>query len=236
MCRLFLGMCIVLLGLFAGALWEVSGSHSPLFSAPMKAVASSSVVGAPSVSVAFINRVLLAYHSPAAGLGQALYEDGVAAQIDPVYTLAFFMHESSFGRLGWGHANHSLGNIRCSAGYACQGGYRFYRSWQEGCVDWYRLIRGRYVDQLGLSTVEQIVPVYAPAADHNDVEAYIQAIEKAVATWRSGRLLVLEGKWQAVRGEGVMVWGSIAGFTQTIGKNWPGSVRNERAGGVSTAE
>jgi len=188
--RLFLMMCVVLLILFLGALWLVEGSHSPLLSAPAKAVATSSVVGAPSVSVAFINQVLVAYQSPAAGLGQALYDDGVAAQIDPVYALAFFMHESSFGRLGWGHANHSLGNIRCSVGYTCQGGYRFYRSWQEGCVDWYRLIRGRYVDQLRLSTVEQIVPVYAPAADHNDVEAYIQAVERAVATWRSGRVKV----------------------------------------------
>ncbi len=63
-------------------------------------------------------------------------------------------------------------------------------TWQAGFVDWYRLIRGMYVDQLGLQTVAQIVPVYAPSADHNDVQAYIQAVEQAVTDWRSGQVRV----------------------------------------------
>jgi len=50
----------------------------------MQANASSSVLGPPTVSAAFINQVLSVYHSPAEGLGQVLYDDGVTYGIDPV--------------------------------------------------------------------------------------------------------------------------------------------------------
>ena len=51
------------------------------------------VLGAPTVSAAFINRVLSAYGSPAVGTGQQLYDLGVESGIDPVYALAFFLQE-----------------------------------------------------------------------------------------------------------------------------------------------
>ena len=145
-----------------------------------------SVPGSPTISADFINRVLDHYHSPAAGKGQALYNDGVQYNIDPVYALAFFMHESSFGTTGVATVTHSLGNIRSSEGYQDYDGYREYRTWEEGFEDWYRLIANQYVKQWGLTTVDQIIPVYAPSSDNNDVAAYIQAVKNAVDTWRSG--------------------------------------------------
>ncbi len=148
------------------------------------------VVGKPSVSAEFINRVLALYDSPAAGKGQALYDDGVKYGIDPVYALAFFMHESRFGTTGVATVTHSLGNIRATTGYAQYDGYRMYRTWEEGFADWYRLIAKLYVAQWGLSTVDQIVPVYAPGSDNNDVAAYIAAVKKAVDAWRSGSVEV----------------------------------------------
>jgi hypothetical protein len=158
----------------------------------------SSVVGPPTVTAAFIDRVLIAYESPAAGTGQALYDDGVTTGIDPVYALAFFLHEDSFGTTGIGAANHSLGNIRCSAGYACQYGFRYYSSWNAAYQDWYHLIlygyvKGQVTDSIvghPCSTVEQIVPVYAPSSDGNNEAAYIAAVEQAVASWRAGRVQV----------------------------------------------
>jgi hypothetical protein len=183
--------CLVLLAVFVSVSWLAEGGRFSLSLALLSGNTSSTVVGAPSVSASFIDQVLAAYQSPAAGLGQALYDDGVVVNIDPVYALAFFLHESTLGRFGWARVNHSLGNIRCSAGYACQGGFRCYPSWQAGFADWYRLIRDVYVDQLGLKTVQQIVPVYVPSSDHNDVQAYIQAIEQAVSTWRSGQVEVM---------------------------------------------
>jgi hypothetical protein len=38
------------------------------------------------------------------------------------------------------------------------------------------------------ATVDEIVPVYAPSSDRNDVAAYIAAIKHAVDTWRHGQL------------------------------------------------
>ena len=144
------------------------------------------VVGQPSISADFINRVLDSYHSPARGKGQALYDYGVKYGIDPAYALAFFMHESSFGTTGVARVTRSLGNIRVSAGYQNYQGYRLYHTWEEGFEDWYKLIADQYIEQWGLTTVDQIVPVYAPSSDNNDVAAYIQAIKTAVDTWRSG--------------------------------------------------
>jgi hypothetical protein len=160
--------------------------------------ASYTVTGAPTISADFIDRVLAAYGSPATGTGQALYDLGVESGIDPVYAFAFFLHEDSFGETGIGAANHSLGNIRCSDGYRCQYGFRYYATWQEGYQDWYNLILNGYVKgQITNSivghpclTVGEIVPVYAPSSDHNDVTAYIAAIERAVNAWRKGQVWV----------------------------------------------
>jgi hypothetical protein len=160
--------------------------------------ASSTVIGPPTITSDFIDRLLSAYGSPAAGSGQALYDLGVQYGIDPVYALAFFLHEDSFGETGIGAANHSLGNIRCSAGYSCQYGFRYYAAWQDGYQDWYSLILNGYVkghitDSIvghPCSTVDEIVPVYAPSSDHNDVAAYSAAIKHAVETWRRGKIAV----------------------------------------------
>src|SRR6266571_4923204 len=82
-----------------------------------------SVLGAPTVSTAFINQVLAVAHSPAAGKGQALYDDGVAYGIDPVFALAFFQHESYFGTTGEARSSLSLGNLRCIPHALCRDGY-----------------------------------------------------------------------------------------------------------------
>jgi hypothetical protein len=68
-----------------------------------------------------------------------------------------------------------------------KGGYRSYATWQAGFLDWYHLIRNLYIKQWHLASVAQIIPVYAPASD---LSAYIQAVEHAVDTWRSGNVLV----------------------------------------------
>ena len=63
-------------------------------------------------------------------------------------------------------------------------------SWEDGFAHWYELIRNLYVDEWHLVTVDQIIPVYAPASDGNDVAGYIQAVKQAVDTWRSGEVLL----------------------------------------------
>src|SRR2546421_1081435 len=155
---------------------------------------SYAVLGSPTVSAAFINRVLAAYHSPAAGLGQALYDDGVKTGIDPVYALAFFMHESSFGTTGEARKTLALGNERCIPDRPCvdldRGGYAQMESWEDGFTHWFSLILTLYIKQWHLVTIEQIIPKYAPGSDGNDEMAYVAAIEHAVETWRRGEVWV----------------------------------------------
>ncbi|HEX7738003.1 MAG TPA: hypothetical protein VF458_24370 [Ktedonobacteraceae bacterium] len=145
-----------------------------------------SVIGKPTVSAAFIEKVFSFYGSPAAGLGQTMYADGVHFGIDPVYALAFFLHEDGMGKTGWGAVNRSLGNTRCTPGYQCGGGYRAYATWSAGFWDWFTLIRVQYVNTWHLVTVDQIIPVYAPSSDGNDVQGYITVLKRSVDTWRAG--------------------------------------------------
>ena len=158
--------------------------------APLKAPGAYVVTGKPTLSADFINRVLAFYHSPAAGLGQALYDDGVVYGIDPAFALAMFQHESTFGRYGMAQVTLSLGNMRCLPNYLCMQGYAAFASWQEGFRAWYFLMRDLYVGQWHKMTVAQIVPIYAPASDGNNVAAYIAAVKHDVDMWRKGQVQV----------------------------------------------
>src|SRR3989440_9248035 len=149
-----------------------------------------SVLGSPSISVDFINQVLAAYHSPAAGKGQALYDLGAKYGIDPAFALAFFMHESSFGTSGEAVKSLSLGNLRCIPNFRCQDNFAWFDRWEDGFKAWYELIRNLYVAQWDLVTVDQIIPKYAPAADHNDEAAYIAALKHSLDTWRANVIFV----------------------------------------------
>jgi hypothetical protein len=193
--KVIVGLCLIALIYGFLNMWQTSpdkvASASSLLNNTLtrieQSVQHSSVEGKPTISAGFIDKVLSAAGSKAAGTGQALYDDGVKYGIDPVYALAFFEHESTFGTGGVARATLSLGNIRCSDGYACIEGYRAYGSYEQGYEDWYRLIKNLYIDQWHLTTVEQIVPKYAPSSDGNDVSGYIAAVEKDVSTWRAGQ-------------------------------------------------
>jgi hypothetical protein len=143
------------------------------------------VQGPPTITADQIEQVLQAYGSPLAGSGQALYNLGVKYGIDPAFCLAFFVHESDAGTRGEAVLTHNLGNIRATPGYPSLDGYRYYDTWLEGAEDWYKLIKNLYVQGWGLTTVDQIVPVYAPSADSNDPAAYVDDVEQLVSNWRA---------------------------------------------------
>ncbi len=169
------------------ATWQQSEPQPPATALPTSS-GPYSVLGKPTIDAAFINRVLASYNSPAAGKGQALYDMGIKYGIDPAFALAFFMHESSFGTQGEARVSLSLGNLRCIPNYKCQDGYAWFASWEDGFQAWYELIRNLYVSQWGRTTVDQIIPKYAPAADNNDEAAYIASLKHAIATWHAGLL------------------------------------------------
>lgn len=145
-----------------------------------------SIVGGPSISTSKIDSILSAAGSPAAGTGYEFTLDSAEYDIDSAYALAFFHHESSYGTSGVASQTHSIGNIRCTSGYSCIGGFRAYSSWSAGIDDWFALIKNEYVSQ-GLTTVSQIVYKYAPSADGNDPSSYAASVESDVSTWRTAQ-------------------------------------------------
>lgn len=154
-----------------------------------------SVLGDPSIDAAAIDTILSKYGSPAVGTGQVWLQLGQQYGIDPAYAVAFFIHESGAGtNPGWagmkpdGSTTHNVGNIIC-AGYAtCYNRFRDYGSWDEGIADWYKLISYEYVDGRGAASVEQIIPIYAPSSDNNDVPGYINVVVSMVEGWRQGTI------------------------------------------------
>ncbi len=177
------------------ALNGAASAASPPAAAPAPAAQATtgmSILGPPSVSVAQIEAVLAEYRSPARGTGQAMYDLGVQYGIDPAFLLAFFIHESSAGaNPKWagikadGSSTHNIGNIVCTTGWRCYGRFRDYPSWEAGSEDWYALMRDLYVNEWGRTTVEAIIPKYAPASDNNDEARYIAQIRTLVNSWRS---------------------------------------------------
>jgi hypothetical protein len=165
--------------------WEGSGllplnGNLPIHAGPY------SILGKPTVSADFINRVLDSYHSPAAGKGQVLYDLGMKYGVDPVFALAFFQHESTFGNYGEARSSLSLGNLRCIPNAVCRNNYAWFSTWEDGFEAWYKLIRNLYVAIWGLTTVDYIIPRYAPTSDNNNEAAYIAAVKHSVDNWRAG--------------------------------------------------
>jgi hypothetical protein len=148
------------------------------------------VLGNPSINVDFINKVLSTYKSPAAGKGQTLHDLGAQYGVDPAFALAFFMHESSFGTQGEARKSLSLGNLRCIPNFRCEDNFAQFDTWEDGFKAWYQLIRNLYVAQWGLTTVDQIIPRYAPSADNNNEQGYIAALKHALDTWHAGQIVV----------------------------------------------
>ena len=164
--------------------------------------AQYTIVGEPTISIQRINVILAAYHSPTAGLGQDIYNLGLQYRIDPVFVLAIFLHESQMGTVGEATKTLSPGNERCLPDRSCTdpqlGGYAQMESWSDGFAHLFSLLYYGYI--LGKVTlplvgqrctsIEQIVLVFAPPSDHNDVAAYIAAWQYAVDAWRAGRILL----------------------------------------------
>lgn len=190
-----LAVLLVAIGVLVGLLGALSVERSVrrLLAPPtativptpdIRPLGAGPVAGSPSITVDQIRRILTRYGSPALDDAQAFYDLGVARGIDPAYCVAFFIMESAAGTQGVARTTHSIGNIRALSGQPSFEGYRQYTDWREGIADWYRLIDELYIRDLGLTTVDAIVPVYAPRSDNNDPEAYIATVKRLVAGWR----------------------------------------------------
>ena len=152
----------------------VTGSYNPL--------------GPVSISKEVFKGFLTEMNSPAAGEADSMYAACVQAGCDPAVAVAFFEHESSGGKAGVASYTHSIGNIRCTGDTDCfqtedNGSFKRYASWTAGLQDWVKLLQF-YKDSWHLVTLEEIIPRYAPQADHNDEATYIASVKARVDNLR----------------------------------------------------
>ncbi|MFP4437486.1 MAG: hypothetical protein ACLFVO_09585 [Chloroflexaceae bacterium] len=149
------------------------------------------VRGKPSLSAEKVDAILVSYGSPATGSGPAWVTHSERYGIDNAVALAFFIHESSAGtNPRWsgikpdGSTTRNVGNIECAGYHRCFGRWRDYETWDEGIEDWYRLIAFGYIQRRGVTTVEEIIPIYAPVFE-NDVELYIATVLRRIGQFRN---------------------------------------------------
>jgi hypothetical protein len=151
--------------------------------------------GAPSISAEQIDQILASQGSPAVGTGGAWVAYGRQYEIDPAFALAFFIHESSAGtNPNWigmkpnGTYTHNIGNIICAGYDTCYNGFRDYPTWEAGIEDWYRLMSNEYIERRGLTTIEEMIPIYCPVSDGCLPDHYIQVVRQMVDRWKQGQL------------------------------------------------
>lgn len=156
---------------------------------PKPVAGDLNIKGPPSATPEQIQTFLEKLGSPAAkeqGFSQALYDACTQRGIDPAVAVGFFLQESTVGRYGRAHENHSLGNIKGVAPESggSDGTFRRYASWAEGARDWARLIDEAYVQKRGLTTLSQVISVYAPSSDGNNVGGYVSTVKGVVEAFK----------------------------------------------------
>jgi hypothetical protein len=136
--------------------------------------------GAPTITPQKIDEVLRAYHSPAAGMGQYVYDQGVKHGINPAMALAFYVVESQCGTKGLAVQNKSWGNVRGHGPH----GYRPYDSIKDSLDHWYDMIVNLYQNKFHADKLAKVISHYAPNSDGNNESAYIRSVGQMVRKWQ----------------------------------------------------
>lgn len=140
---------------------------------------------APDISVWTFLGYLAARNSPVTPAeASAVYAYCVKRQVSPAFLLGMFTVESQCGTLGTATQTRSWGNTRSpSFGGVAEvgqvagrsGTFPVFRTWVDGGISTIARLCD-YAPYAGKDTVEQIIPVWAPASDLNDPAGYAQRV------------------------------------------------------------
>jgi hypothetical protein len=168
---------------FGGQLLGLVPAPTPTI-VPTKPSATT-IFRSPSISIVEVGRVLQSVNSPMLPYAGDVYNDGVKYGIDPVFALAFWMKESREASDGSVAAtDHNPGYTEgLSTDNHC-GRWACWATWPEGIDGWYHYMRVYFIDDRGLTTVESILPIYAPPTE-NDTNGYIASVLNWVYQWRA---------------------------------------------------
>ncbi len=146
------------------------------------------ILHTPSVSVHAIWQALQAAGSPLAEeatrrdgrtYAEYIWDAGRVSGVDPAIFMGMFNVESKYGRNGVARVTHSPGNMRALNGQSSVEGYAAYPDWFAGIDATYALLRSYALH--GAPTIDSAIPVWAPAYDHNDPNAYIAIIKDTMS-------------------------------------------------------
>lgn len=148
----------------------------------------------PRISRDFFQQILLDAHSPAYSAAHGMYDACAEAEVDPALLLAFFCHESSYGKAGLCERYNlkNPGNVRTpmnpargvSLSIPGRGQFFQFRTWEEGAADWGERMRDKYTVSLELPTVRLATPIYAPVSDGNAPDYYAEKVIRLVRGWQ----------------------------------------------------
>jgi hypothetical protein len=152
-----------------------------------------SLIGPSDMSFSAFAATLRMNGSPAAAEASTMYLVLTSLDVRPAPFLAFFRHESRLGTTGIckDYNLRNPGNVRTPERLSApvveqvetpRGQFVRYKTWYDGTADWaYRMTGPKYAGR-GLTTVRQVLPIYAPARDDNDPEAYARAVLADIET------------------------------------------------------
>jgi hypothetical protein len=184
-------------------------------------------VHTPRMSAESFARVLSRNSSPAAGTAADLYTIICSYNLDPAVALAFFAHESTYGKYGVAARSLNWGNLRRGArAYKVAGGFGYYHSWADSLRDWCELISSRYVAR-GLATVELEHLAEPPIA------VFAEGQHQVGRLWWLRRLLETGGdveqlgkardQYQVVMPDRAVVEVANVGFAKAMALRWRSS-------------
>lgn len=155
----------------------------------------TAVVGVgPRITQETFTAILGAVSSPALIEADLSYKAIVAEGIDPAFCLAQFHVESSYGTIGICHdySTCNPGNCRSSSIGVInsitdpeKGEFVKYSYWRLGFKDMaHRLVDSRFpYAQAKARTIAQILPIWAPGADGNSPNSYVNTVISLMNRW-----------------------------------------------------
>ena len=155
----FLPILCLLFILIAGSatlLWQVQNRQQ----GQAASLDAGNVIGPPSLPAATVNSIFARMGSPMAGTGAVVEQAARATNIDDAFALGVWWTETNDGEAGVGLADRNPGSVRGSYGYpSAYDGYTIYPSYAAAIVDWFNVLKSRYVSR-GLTSAYSICYPY----------------------------------------------------------------------------
>ena len=122
------------------------------------------VVGPPTLPAETVDHILASMGSPMVGTGSVIEQAARDTNIDDAFALGVWYTETNDGAAGVGLGDRNPGSVKGGAGYpVAYDGYTIYPGYAAAVVDWFNLLKTRYISR-GLTTVYSICYPYVGTA------------------------------------------------------------------------